>query len=214
MMALVDGGVYDNMADQWGQGIDRRKGRWPSKTQELEELDELVVVNSSGGLADSSMARLRLPLLGELMALRRDNDVMYDNTTALRRAGLVGRFDRAALQGTGLRGALVHIPQSPFEVPRAFETSTEWPDRAQRARAALVRLAGENEEQWELLAKASRGVKTSLSRLGTDVSANLLRHSYLLAMTNLHVILNYPLVDVPSLEWFKSLASGDASGPT
>src|SRR5947208_13213555 len=128
------------MADQWGQGMDARRGRWPEHAAEMREMDELIVVNSSAGLPFGAVRSLRWPLLGELLSLLRDKDVLYDNGTTLRRYGLVARFDRAALTGTGLRGSLVHIPDSPFTVPRAFEGSTVWPDRATRARAVLQAL--------------------------------------------------------------------------
>jgi predicted acylesterase/phospholipase RssA len=206
-MALVDGGVYDNMADQWGSDVADRKDRWKGLADGLHEPEELVVVNASGGMSWGSVAALRIPLLGEILAMLRDKDVLYDNTTSLRRKGLVGRFDRAVLQGKGLRGALVHIPQSPFKVARDFQASTVWPDRQARAQAVLAWLQDEDEARWEELARASRGVKTALSKLGTDRSAALLRHGYLLAMANLHVILNYPLMEVPPVQRFVDLVS-------
>jgi hypothetical protein len=146
-------------------------------------------------------------VLGEILSLLRDKDVLYDNSTSLRRKGLVGRFDRAELQGKGLRGVLVHIPQSPFEVPRNFERSVDWPERARRAIEVLHALEGESETEWEALTKASRGVKTNLSRLGPERTANVLRHGYLLAMANCHVILGYPLVAVPPRGRFLGMAT-------
>jgi predicted acylesterase/phospholipase RssA len=206
-MALVDGGVYDNMADQWGADVGDRKDRWKDLADGLHQPDELVVVNASGGMGWGSVASLRVPLVGEILAMLRDKDVLYDNTTSLRRKGLVGRFDRAVLQGKGLKGALVHIPQSPFKVARDFETSADWPDRQARAVAVLDWLSGEDEAGWQALTKASGGVKTGLSKLGTDRSAALLRHAYLLALANCHVILDYPLVPVPPLQRFVDLVS-------
>lgn len=197
VMALVDGGVYDNMADQWGSDVAERKARWRELAAGLQEPEELVVINASGGLGWGGVGSLRMPLLGEILSLLRDKDVLYDNSTSLRRKGLVGRFDRAELQGKGLRGALVHIPQSPFQVPHNFERSTDWPERAGRALEVLRALEGESETEWEALTSASRGVKTSLSRLGPERTATVLRHGYLLAMANCHVILDYPLVAVP-----------------
>jgi hypothetical protein len=206
-MALVDGGVYDNMADQWGQGVSARKTRWPAAAGALHEPEELIVVNSSAGLGWGKLGRLRVPLLGELLALLRDKDVLYDNSTSLRRAGLVGRFDLAELQQSGLRGALVSIPQSPFKIAQYFVGSTDWPNRAIRAQAVLGAFANEDETAWAAAAKVNQGVKTSLSKLGTDTSARLIRHGYLLAMANLHVILAYPLAPVPPLSKFVELVS-------
>ena len=48
-------------------------------------------------------------------------------------------------------------------------------------------------------------MKTTLSRLGGDVAANLLYHGYVLAMANLHVILGLPLIKVPSIDRFRKL---------
>ena len=36
-MALVDGGVYDNIADQWPIGVNARKKRWPELARALQE---------------------------------------------------------------------------------------------------------------------------------------------------------------------------------
>ncbi|MGH7310075.1 MAG: hypothetical protein ACREK6_15425 [Candidatus Rokuibacteriota bacterium] len=47
-MALTDGGVYDNMADQWPQNRDTRRSSQHAPA--LEVPDELVAVNASAGL--------------------------------------------------------------------------------------------------------------------------------------------------------------------
>jgi predicted acylesterase/phospholipase RssA len=211
-MALTDGGVYDNMADQWGQAVGSRKKRWAQHAAGLQEPEELIVVNSSGGMEFSPVSSLHFPLLGEIRALLRDKTILYDNTTSLRRYGLVGRFDRAQLEGRGLRGALVHIPESPFTAAVAVKDSTDpnWGARAQRAKEVIAKLeeAGERADAWEREAAASRSTKTTLSKMGTDKAARLVRHSYLLAMANLHVFLGYPLLDVPALSRFVALVGG------
>jgi len=205
-MVLVDGGVYDNMADQWGQGFAGRKRCWPALATEHHEPDVLIVANASAGLEWTPFKRARIPALGEIAAILKDKDVLYDQTTAVRRQGMVGRFDRAALTGKGLRGALVHIPESPFVVPKAFLDDTTFPDRAERARAALVAL-GDTEAQWAETAKADSTVGTVLSKLGTDVSARLLHHAYVLTMANLHVILGTPLLPMPDRQRFVAVVS-------
>jgi hypothetical protein len=160
------------------------------------------------------VARLGIPWIGELLTLLRDKSVLYDNGNSVRRRELVARFDLAALEGTGLRGSLVHIPQSPFKVPRAFESSAAWPDRAERAQAALAHLSAEtaeSEADWVGIAKANTAVPTTLVGLKTDVTARLLRHAYVLAMVNLHVILGYPLRPIPSADEFESLVAAGGS---
>jgi predicted acylesterase/phospholipase RssA len=208
-LVLADGGVYDNMGDQWAQAVAGRKARWPGLAGMLHEPDELVVVNASAGLEFKSAWTLRLPLVGEFLTLIRDKDVLYDNGTSVRRAALVARFQLAEAEGRGLRGALVHIPQSPYRVARAFENDRTDPQRAARAQAALAALAaaGSTEEEWLGIAEANSRVGTNLSALGTEVSARLVRHAYVLALVNLHVILGYPLVAIPAAERFEKLVS-------
>ena len=41
------------------------------------------------------------------------------------------------------------------------------------------------------------------------MSTKLLRHAYLLAMANLHVLLDFPLLPVPAESHFESLARGE-----
>lgn len=217
-MALHDGGVYDNMADQWAQGLARRSARWEALEPGFQDADELVVVNGSAGLDWRSVGRLRLPLVGELFTLLRDKSVLYDNGNSLRRAELVARFDLAEREGRGLRGALVHIPQSPFDVPERFSRADgHWPERAERARAALACLGeggappDEARAHWRQVACENAAVKTTLVALGRPVSARLLHHAYVLAMVNLHVILGYPLLAVPGRERFDALLEEPAA---
>jgi predicted acylesterase/phospholipase RssA len=205
-LVLVDGGVYDNMGDQWAQGLATRKQRWPGLADALREPDELIVVNASAGLRFKTTALLRMPWIGELLTLIRDKDVLYDNGTSVRRQALIARFQLSELEGRGLHGALVHIPQTPYTVPRAFEHDSTNPARAQRARAALNAL-GDAEQEWRSIAKANSEVRTVLSALGTDVAARLLHHAYVLAMINLHVLLDYPLLPIPDRARFEQLAS-------
>ena len=205
-LVLADGGVYDNMGDQWAQGLQNRKRRWGKLAADLKEADELVVVNATAGLRFRSAASLRIPLVGEVLTLVRDKDVLYDNGTTVRREGLVARFKLAELQGKGLRGALVHIPQSPYVVPKAFSTDESDRERAARARNALAKL-GDTEATWERIADANARVGTVLSSLGVEKSARLVYHAYVLAMVNLHVILGYPLLEMPDEARFTALVS-------
>jgi predicted acylesterase/phospholipase RssA len=205
-LVLADGGVYDNMGDQWAQGIGKRKARWGALAAALHEPDELIVVNASAGLRFKPTWALRLPLIGELLTLVRDKDVLYDNGTSVRRAALVARFLLSELQGSGLRGALVHIEQSPYKVPQAYENDKENTTRANRARAALFALDSK-EEEWKTIADKNSRVGTVLTSLGVEVSARLLHHAYVLAMINLHVLLNYPLLTIPDRAQFAKLVS-------
>lgn len=207
-MVLSDGGVYDNMAEQWPIGVRSRKRRWPSHSDALQEPNTLIVVDASGPMRWAAVRRLRIPAIGEVFGLLRVIRVLYDKTTATRRITLVDRFDRAAQDGRGLQGALIMINRSPYWTADYFSKETEaWPERATRAAHVLQVLGNENRNRWKHLAKENSRVKTTLSRLGGEVAADLLFHGYVSAMANLHVILDFPLLTVPSSDRFKQLAA-------
>ena len=207
-VVLSDGGVYDNMAEQWPVGVRYRKNRWPTQSDALKEPSTLVVVDASGPMRWAAVRRLRIPAIGEIFALLRVIRVLYDKTTAPRRKALVDQFDRAAQEGGGLEGALVMINRSPYSTAVYFSKQTEaWPERAKRAARVLEVLGDENRDSWERLAKENSLVKTTLSRLGGEAAASLLRHGYVSAMANLHVILGFPLLSVPSSGRFGQLVA-------
>lgn len=217
-MALVDGGVYDNMADQWACGMDARVARGLPAGVEFRQAEEVVVVNSSAGLDWSALRGLRLPALGELLTLLQDKSVLYDNGNSLRRQALVARFELAERDGEGLRGALVHIPQSPFRVPRRF-AGEKGPDgaptaRALRAKAAIAALQEGRgpgiEAEWAATAKANAAVATTLVKFDVEIASRLLHHAYVLAMVNLYVLLGYPLLPLPPAAEFEALARGES----
>ena len=209
-MVLSDGGVYDNMAEQWPVGVRSRKTRWPALVDVLKEPNVLVVADASGSMRWAAVRRMRLPAIGEIFALLRVIRVLYDKTTAHRRSTLVDRFDREERDGQGLEGALIMIDRCPYRTADHFSKKTEvWPERAKRALCVLQALGDENRERWSHLAKENSRVKTSLSRLGGDVSANLLYHGYVSAMANLHVILGFPLLTIPSIERFRRIVAKD-----
>lgn len=209
-MVLSDGGVYDNLAEQWPIGVRSRKTRWPAQADVLKEPNMLIVADASGPMRWAAVRRIRLPAIGEIFALLRVIRVLYDKTTAHRRRTLVDRFDRAERDGQGLAGALIMINRSPYWTADHFSKEAEvWPGRAERALCVLQALGDENREEWDHLARENSRVKTTLSRLGGDVSANLLYHGYVSAMANLHVILGFPLLTVPSIERFRRIVAKD-----
>lgn len=205
-MVLTDGGVYDNMADQWLVGLADRVSRQTPPPAQATEVDEVIVINASAPVDWTPMKQARLVLAGELQTLSRVSSVMYQVTTERRRRALVRAWDEADREGRGQRGALVHISQSPYTVADYYDRSQEWPGRAQRAAAALSLLGGgEARAAWAKKASRSRGVKTVLRSLGRDDTLNLLEHSYVLAMCNLHVLLDYPLLPTPGADRFTRL---------
>lgn len=205
-MVLLDGGVYDNMAEQWAFGLNARRKRWPNADDRFHDAQELIAVNACAGLGFEPVRKLRLPLLGELFTLLRVINVLYDNTTSPRRQMLFRQFSSAAKSGEGLRGALVTLEQSPFDIPDYFvKHADEWPEWADRAKAVLERLSTTRRGEWADIVACNKSVATTLKALGRDASARLLCHAYATAMANLHVILGYPLLDVPSVDRFTHL---------
>jgi len=210
-MALVDGGVYANMADQWVHRYDNVKPEIANKP-DYRNATEMVVVSASAGLAWNPLRRLRLPVIGELLTLLRDKDILYNNGNSLRRQGLVSQFKLAERDGEGLRGALVHIAQSPFKVPNDLAKTDG--AKGARAKAVLAALgdAGMRETDWAAVARENSTVPTTLLRLKPAIASRLLYHAYLLAMANLHVHLDYPLLPLPDASRFDRLAQGDGQG--
>jgi hypothetical protein len=153
------------------------------------------------------MRRLRLVVRAELATLQRVNSVMYQVTTERRRQSLVASWDGKTGSPTGVRGALVHIAQSPYHVAERYRNSTRWPERAERAGAVIAALGDDDASRrhWGDLADRSRDVPTVLRHLGRDTTLDLLEHSYVLAMCNLHFLLGYPLLPLPGRERFARL---------
>jgi hypothetical protein len=204
-LILTDGGVYDNMADQWAIGRRGRGDCFPDPDDVHPEPQEVIVVNASAGLGWVPLGRSLTPGVGELLSLLKVKDVLYDQTTATRRRLLNDRARQADRTGEGMRIGLVNIPRSPFDLPKEFARFGG--PAGDRARAVLAAL-GDTERRWEEDARANATrVKTSLSKMGTEVSARLLHHAYVLAMANLHVTMNYPLLPVPDRERFVQLVS-------
>ncbi|HEY3210237.1 MAG TPA: patatin-like phospholipase family protein [Actinomycetota bacterium] len=203
-MVLTDGGVYDNMADEWALNFVGRARSWPALTDGHYQPQELIVVNASAGLGWVPLKRSLIPGIGELLTLLKVKDVLYDQTTATRRRMMDILARWAARTGEGMRVALVSIGRSPFFLSKAFARHDD--AAGARARAVLAAL-GDTEMQWEEDARRNAQEKTSLSKLGTDTAARLLHHAYVLAMANLHVTLDYRLLKVPDRERFLRLVA-------
>lgn len=208
LIALADGGVYDNIADQWLIGLGRRR----EAPDHVQRPDLLIIVNASASMQMRPVSSLQLPIVGEIAALVRNIMIMYDNSASVRKRDLVERFDAfAATQSSsrlGLQGTLIDIASDPFGAASFFATQEEkWPDRAVRARAALAK----KPHGWQSDAAWAASVGTTLRRLGEDTSARLLQHAYAQAAINLHVFLGFPLVDLPSIDEFKALCRDPGS---
>jgi hypothetical protein len=186
------------MADEWGLGVAERNRRWAALQPGFNEPDELVVVNSSAPLDLKRLGPLRVPVLGEVLTLKRDINLLYDTTTSVRRRWLFDTF----VAGQTLRGTIVQISQNPVRVPQRFADGSG--DAAARAQAVLALLAG-TEDEWHKRVDRTQRVKTTLSRIPAPLAADLVHHGYVLAMANLHTVLAYPLLPLPAASAFDEL---------
>jgi hypothetical protein len=212
-LILTDGGVYDNMGDQWARGFRNRAAGWHWLANAEKPPDQLVVVNASARVPWTPFKWGWIPLVGEVLAFFRIIGIMYINTTNTRRQEIVRSYDPTAPEHkSDLPGALVQIAQSPFTVADAFARSS---DAAVAARAKVVTSAldPDTRDAWQQTADKNAAVSTNLSKLGTEASASLLRHGYVTAMCNLHVVFgDWPLLAIPTVDRFQQLVSAPRKG--
>jgi len=187
-MVLTDGGVYDNMGEQWARGYADRVRRCPNLDNGRIAPNQLVVVNASARIPWDPFHRGLIPLIGELAALLRVNNILYINTTNVRRQNIVDSFNPAdPTAAAGLPSVLVQISQSPFQVASKFAIGTS--SVAERAREVLEFLKqGPSKDEWSKIASDNSAVGTSLSKFGADVTARLVYQGYVVTMCNLHVL--------------------------
>lgn len=214
-VVLSDGGVYDNMADQWEWGFVNRKKSFdksPDKATILrdaqsERATHLVVVNASRGMTDVNAITTLPGLKGELASAMGAKNVLYDVSTATRRRLLIDTFDAAAHSGgasaTGLGGMLVHIGTSPYLVIDRFGDGHD--DIAKRAAKVMHVLDSATELDWPEtkgdekrkravwagLAGLNASVKTTLAPLEllrAGSSAELLQHAWVLTAVSGYIL--------------------------
>ncbi|MEK6286644.1 MAG: patatin-like phospholipase family protein [Acidobacteriota bacterium] len=210
-MVLMDGGVYDNMGDEWARGFNARLKLWPELGKGREAPKQLVVVNASARVPWNPIRLRRIPLVSELAALVRVIGVMYINTTNVRRQVIVASNNPAEpAKASALPGVLVQISQSPFRVANAFARGTAPVSERARAVLALLRNEPDSEKKWAQIAKDNSAVATNLSKLGIDVSGRLMYQGYVVTMCNLHILFGAEFPLRPSelaIERFRELIS-------
>lgn len=216
-VALLDGGVYDNMGEQWLANAGKRLRELRSISAEIEFRvpNFLVVVNASSNFRFKSSILLRIPLLNEIMALLQVSDVMYDNTTTQRRTSLFKLFTDTS--GNGTPGVFVMIDRSALDSAISVHKGKHFTDeQKRRANSVLEKVCvhlpmHDNDKLsdealfWEKLAQANRNVRTTLCALGVAKTAKLMLHGYASAMFNLHIFHNFPLLDIATQECFEQL---------
>jgi hypothetical protein len=184
---LSDGGVYDNMADQWEGGLAARIERWPELGDIQQPADVLIVANSSAGWGWDPFGSTSWPKR-ELTALMRNQGVQYDVSTSRRRRALVQTWMDNERRGSGQQGVIVMIDRSPYVVADAF--AAEQTARGARAREALAFLGDDDTARgdWSRRARSNASVPTVLGALGVDATLDLLEHAYTSTLVGLWVI--------------------------
>lgn len=185
-VVLVDGGVYDNMADQWEAGLARRLTVCPALAAVQEPADVLVVANASEGWVWRPFtARTRIGR--ELLGLQRDQGVQYDVSTSRRRNQLLERFKLSRATGAGLVGVIVMIDRVPMTLAASFAVGDD--PVAVRAREAESFIAAQHDDAtWEAMAERNAGVATTLGPIGQDATLDLMEHAYTSTIVGLYVL--------------------------
>ena len=202
-VVVIDGGVYDNMADEWEYNIDGRTKSWPTGMAAVQPhaARYLVVVNASGGWNDPKPVGVT-GLAQEIAGVSRAQAVQYDVSTSHRRRALNAMFRTAEREHTGLDGVFVQITDSPYRLAKLFAPKPDHAvdDIAERAAAAIAFLdaqSGYSEDMWRALAAESTAVPTTLEALGSVVTAKLFEHGYVLTKMNLFVSDGIGSLDAP-----------------
>jgi len=189
-IVLVDGGVYDNMADEWEYGFHGRTKSWPALADAQDQPATLLVIaNASGGWNDLK------PIAGgglrvELAGVLRSKDVQYDVSTSYRRRALAAVFRDHDTQTAD--GVFAQITASPYEITEQFRCRPDHcpDDRSRRADEARCFLdqQGYTPDAWATTVRKTSGVPTTLAPLGRETTAAILEHGYVLTMVNMYVM--------------------------
>ena len=219
VLALTDGGVYDNMAEEWLISFRARAKAFTARAARLDQPDlkaavtavakrltdrqpsEIVVANASGPLGFKNAWTSLLPIVGEITSLLRVKSILYDNGNTTRRRLLVDEF----IDG-GLDGIIVHISTNPWSVVRDGRRSNDEQVklRAEAAAALLSQTQGLRKE--ETLEPVTAG--TVLYPLASGRVGQLCQRAYAIALVQGHIWRNWPLTAIPSLDDFRGLEEG------
>ena len=222
-VVVSDGGVYDNMADQWEWGFPNRVkyaqvqvpgGPELLSTAQPAAATHLVVVNASRGMEGTSTKAIRPGLKGEIASALGAKDVLYDVSTATRRRLLVEMFARARRDpDDGPGGMLVHIGTSPYGIVESFgRFDGDLGDRA-RAVGALLDQATDldsgsstaeaRKAHWDAITQANASVATTLApleRREAGSTASLLHHAWVLTRVSAHIFFGWGDVDAARVD--------------
>jgi hypothetical protein len=199
-LVLLDGGIYDNMADQWLLGLEARREKWLSDfgrsyADMLPRVDQYLVVNSSPGWKWRFMSKLPnwcARLLNEAAPLARAQSIMY-NTVGRQRREHLGTLWWLAHRG---EGTFVETNDNPFEAAeKAAEKCPQVLD--------LVRRLGKTDQDWRCLVKRNASYPTVLRRIPAEEARGILWHAYVCTAVATVLYLGGPVPSrLPTLEEF------------
>jgi hypothetical protein len=205
-MVLLDGGVYDNMAEQWFVGLADRKARWSAPLDEggtfarlIEDVDQVIIANASAGWTwrdlGGRFARISR-LAREVAALGRAQAILYNTVGRRRRAHL---FDSWQSLGVAA-GTFVEVDQNPRgRIPPG--------DQFDSLRARLDEL-GLDPSAWERVVTTSNSYPTVLRRISPEDARSILWHAYVNAAVAAEVYLGRPIppeLSLPKIEEFAAV---------
>jgi hypothetical protein len=201
-LVLTDGGVYDNMADEWEYGYPERAVRSDFLSPK-GAANFLVVGNAGKDIGWQSFGRAGL-VWRELRGLKRDVDVVYDVSTSQRRRTLLRLFREAEQAGVGLVGVIAHVPTSPLDVCAAFTGDPDRGARAEEARFALNNM----HEHWAELADRNGNVPTTLSGISIDRTVELVLQAAALVTVSCYVVHGLGRAQPPTRDEIRAWVEG------
>jgi len=180
-LVLADGGVYDNMGDEWEYGYPERATG--STILPCSSANFLVVANAGKDIGWQAFRRAGL-FRREPRALKRDVDIEYDVSTSQRRRTLLRLFREAEKAHVGLVGVIAHMPTSPLDVCASFTGTSDGGARADETRIVLNNM----HEHWAELALCNGNTSTTLQALSVEKTVNLILHAAALVTVSGYVV--------------------------
>ena len=232
---LADGGVWNNLGDQWfdevnevwevslemsmkGPSLEDRS-KWPGI-----RVDEVLVVDASAPLKETSNRLFAIPFLGEIASLSRSLGLVYFNSVQPRVSSINTKLLHSRMIVGSQFGdrAVASMTESPGYfaaefIPRSTSLLHEVTDDTERRAHQLMQYLDELTENIYIPESHLEGSEvlrdlsdfcaqtpTTLSRFDAETTLALLVNGYLAAMEVCHVVFDYPLVPL-ALERFHRL---------
>jgi predicted acylesterase/phospholipase RssA len=196
-LILTDGGVYNNMGEQWIVGLEERKKVLPDIKKIAFDADIIILVNSTAGIKNTPISWFdKIPLVGEGTLFYRIICSLFDQTTTTRREKLFIDFRNALITGEGKRGIMVMIEQTPFQMLDWMQNTTEPELEQQRERtiSVLDKLPKDYRKEWDTIKKISMKTGTTFRVINQLTAENLIYHAFIVAMINAHIVLGFPMI--------------------